>query len=138
MLCSSVQIGTNRDKSLNRYSSPSLQWISLKLMSMKLWKSTLKLMQPESSILCSPVMSKFGQMFESLLLPEFTMDLSETHSNATMDIHVGPQSNMVEIWNLYCVILLPNLFLSTVVTSSLELYNLSLYSGAFATHWLPC
>ena len=67
-------------------------------MSMKLWKSTLKLMKPESSILCSPVMSKFGQMFESLLLPEFTMDLSETHSNATMDI--GPQSNMVGILNL--------------------------------------
>ena len=45
---------------------------------------------------------------------------------------------MAGIGNLYSVILLRNLTLSTVVTSSLELYILSLYSGALATHWSPC
>ena len=87
-------------------------------------------------VVCSPAISKCEQFFESLLLNEFTMDLSETHSNATMDI--GPQSNMAGIWNLFSVILLPNLTLSTVVTSSLELYILRPYSGALATHWSPC
>ena len=37
-------------------------------------------------VLCSPVMSKFGQIFESLFLPEFTIDLSETYIDETMDI----------------------------------------------------
>ena len=31
-------------------------------------------------------MSKLGQMFELLLLPEFTMDLTETYIDETMDI----------------------------------------------------
>ena len=33
-----------------------------------------------------PSLSKLGQIFESLLLPEFTMDLSETYVDATMEI----------------------------------------------------
>ena len=33
-----------------------------------------------------PTLSKLGQIFESLLLPEFTMDLSQTYTNDTMDI----------------------------------------------------
>ena len=51
-------------------------------------------------VLCSPPMSKLGQIFELLLLTEFTMDHSETYTDETMDI--GHQSNTVRIWNLYC------------------------------------
>ena len=53
-LSSVPRLCPNYDKSLNCYSSLSLQWISLKLMSMKLWKWTLlKLMKPESGNLSS-------------------------------------------------------------------------------------
>ena len=40
-------------------------------------------------VLCSPVCQnwhKLGQIFELLLLPEFTMDLTETFFDETMDI----------------------------------------------------
>ena len=45
-------------------------------------------------VLCSLVMSKFGQIFESLL-PEFITDLSETYIDETMDI--DPQTNEARI-----------------------------------------
>ena len=50
---------------------------------------------------CVPAMSQFGQIFESLLLPEFTMDFFETYINETMG--KGPQSNTAGILNLSSV-----------------------------------
>ena len=45
-----------------------------------------------------PTLSKLGQIFESLRLPEFTMDLSETYIDKTMGITF--QSNTSGILNL--------------------------------------
>ena len=57
-------------------------------------------MKPESGNLSSvprvrQKLDKVGHIFESLLLPEFTMDLTETHINETMDI--DPQTNEARI-----------------------------------------
>ena len=45
-----------------------------------------------------PNWDKLGQIFRSLLLPEFTMDLFETYIDETMGI--APQSNTAGILNL--------------------------------------
>ena len=52
-------------------------------------------------VLCLDTFGQFGQIFESLLLTEFTMALSETYIDETMAI--DPQSNMAGIWNLSSV-----------------------------------
>ena len=84
----------------------SLQWISLKLISMKLWVKVLKsntagILNLSSVPRLCPILSKLGQIFESLLLPEFTMDLPESYVNETMGI--APQSNAAGILNLSSV-----------------------------------
>ena len=70
---------------MNRYSL-SLHWISLKLIWMTLWKQVFKYGRNLEIVLCSLVLSEFGQIFELLLLTESSMDLSETYTNDTMDI----------------------------------------------------
>ena len=84
----------NLDKSLNGYSS--LQFITD--LSVTNIDETIDI-DPQTNevrirkfVLCVLAMSRFGQIFESLLLTELTMDLSDTHSDESMDI--SPQSNM--------------------------------------------
>ena len=115
------------DKSLNRYSSLSLQWISETYnTSMKLLIQAHNQIQPEFGIcLLFGQIGRFGQNFESLLLTQFAMDLSETYIDETMDI--DPQSNTARIWNLSSLPrLCPNLSKSGITTPHLSFQWISL------------
>ena len=71
------------------------------------------------------ILSKFGHIFELLLLPEFTMDLFDTYIYESMDI--GTYSNTARIKNLSFVPrLCPNLNKSLTRYSSVNLQWISL------------